>query len=64
MSFKSLVELDSEVDSGDNEVEETNNFGSLANRYLIFQNSHATILLCCMPPDSLKEYTECVSHSS
>ena len=30
MSFKSLVELDSEVDSGDNEVEETNNFGSFS----------------------------------
>ena len=30
MSFKSLVELDPEVDSGDNEVEETNNFGSFS----------------------------------
>ena len=30
MSFKSLVELDSEVDSGDNEAEETNNFGSFS----------------------------------
>ena len=42
----------------------------LASRYLyflIFQNSHATILLWCLPPDSLKEYTmhaECVTHSS
>ena len=30
MSFKSLVELDSADDSGDNEVEETNNFGSFS----------------------------------